>query len=84
MTAWRSTQRRYIWIQDGDTALIVASYNGHASVVTLLLDAKAEVNLAEKVRQVPRFIIWYDVSLYDEQHLFVCMHAFFKKPSYMT
>ena len=36
--------------QDGHTALMLASDRGHASVVTLLLDAKADVDLADNVR----------------------------------
>ena len=36
--------------QDGHTALSQALSRGHGSVVTLLLDARADVNLADKVR----------------------------------
>ena len=36
--------------QVGNTALISASGQGHASVVALLLDAKADVNHTNKVR----------------------------------
>jgi ankyrin repeat protein len=39
-----------IKIQAGATALISAAGGGHASVVTLLLDAKADVNHADNVR----------------------------------
>ena len=35
--------------QDGRTALILAANGGHASMVTLLLDAKADVNQVEQV-----------------------------------
>ena len=38
--------------QYGHTALIVAANGGHASVVTLLLDAKADVNHASLVRHI--------------------------------
>lgn len=38
-------------LQDGATALLYAAMSGHASVVTLLLDAKADVNHADIVRQ---------------------------------
>lgn len=39
-------------IQNGSTSLIVAAIGGHASVVTLLLDAKADVDLADIVRHL--------------------------------
>jgi Ankyrin repeats (many copies) len=42
--------------QDGLTALMMASGKGHASVVTLLLDAKADVNLANNVRHSVRYL----------------------------
>ena len=35
--------------QEGQTALILAANGGHASVVTLLLDAKADVDHFEQV-----------------------------------
>ena len=38
--------------QDGFTALILASFGGYESVVTLLLDAKADVNSASLVREI--------------------------------
>jgi ankyrin repeat protein len=37
--------------QDGRTALIAASGEGHTSLVPLLLDAGADVNLADNVNQ---------------------------------
>lgn len=43
---------RYICLllhQDGATALTVAALVGHTPLVTLLLDAKADVNCADKV-----------------------------------
>jgi ankyrin repeat protein len=36
--------------QDGETALIEAAFAGHASVASLLLAAKADVNHADNVR----------------------------------
>jgi ankyrin repeat protein len=39
-----------IKIQAGATALISAAGGGHASVVTLLLDAKADLNQSDNVR----------------------------------
>ena len=38
--------------QSGQTALLMAAVNGHTSVVTLLIDAKADVNRASNVRSV--------------------------------
>jgi ankyrin repeat protein len=43
------TQYRSILNQHGQTALLTASDLGYASVVKLLIDAKADVNLANKV-----------------------------------
>ena len=36
-------------LQDGVTPLIVASHKGHTSVVKLLLEAKAEIDVQNKV-----------------------------------
>jgi ankyrin repeat protein len=36
-------------LQDGTTALQIAGRNGHAEVVQLLLDSRADANLADKV-----------------------------------
>jgi ankyrin repeat protein len=55
--------------QAGWTALIFAAAKGHASVVTLLLDAKVEVNLADNVRQpVEHF--------YDDAHTAIIFDDF--------
>ena len=37
--------------QDGQTALIRAAQNGHTETVSVLLEAGADVNLQEKVRE---------------------------------
>ena len=39
-----------IFMQDGWTPLIMASFNGHADVVHVLVRANADVNLRTKVR----------------------------------
>ena len=39
--------------QDGTTGLYIASQNGHFEVVRLLLDSKADANLARKVQPPP-------------------------------
>ena len=36
-------------VQDGSTALLVASQNGHYEVVRMLLDAKGDVNMKNNV-----------------------------------
>ncbi len=38
----------YSYHQDGDTALIMASYNNHTEVTKVLLDAGAKINIASK------------------------------------
>jgi hypothetical protein len=40
--------QHHVW-QDGFTGLYLASQNGHREVVRLLLDSKADANLADKV-----------------------------------
>jgi ankyrin repeat protein len=38
-------------VQDGFTALIVSAQNGHVEVVRLLLDSRADIHAANKVRR---------------------------------
>ncbi len=49
----RSTPSRahicLLYGQDGDTPILKASESGHTKVVRLLLDSKADANLAKKV-----------------------------------
>ena len=40
-----------IFVQDGATALYLASQNGHCEVVGMLLDAKADPNRRENVSE---------------------------------
>ena len=39
-----------MWLQDGNTSLLQASYNGHEQVAKLLVEGKADVNASDKVR----------------------------------
>ena len=41
-----------ITLQDGTTPLYIASQEGHTSVVSLLLDKRAAVDLPDKVRMI--------------------------------
>ncbi len=38
------------YVQDGTTALYVAAQNGHVRAVKVLIAAKAQVNIQQKVR----------------------------------
>ena len=56
-THWDSQAVSYDWstvtelcVQDGLTAVYVASYKGHDQILELLLRRKADVNLQTKVR----------------------------------
>jgi ankyrin repeat protein len=51
VTPWYLTSCFSLLNQNGVTPLIAAAYQGHASVVTLLLNANADVNHADQVRR---------------------------------
>ena len=40
----------YLLLQDGETALMQASGGGHTDTVKVLLDAKADPNITDKVK----------------------------------
>ena len=58
-------------IQDGDTALNVASYNGHVELVQLLLHNNADVNIQDKVRNIYENINFNTATTII---LYVCMY----------
>ena len=56
--------------QDGYTALIWASYNGHKEVVKLLLDHEADINMQDEV-SVTDMIYMRDVYV---MYVYVCVY----------
>ena len=56
--------------QAGLTGLFTASFNGHLDVVRLLLDSKADANLANQVPAMPNIQIcsWFLISLLSLVH----------------
>ena len=45
-----------MYLQDGATALIVSSQNGHREVVQLLIEGGANINISSNVRYL--FVMW--------------------------
>ena len=45
----RCNERVFMHVQDGKTALFIASLKGHADVVKLLLQKKADVHICKEV-----------------------------------
>ena len=54
----------HVLLQDGKSALHVASYMGHVKVVEVLLYAGADINLGEMVRLCVHMCVFSD-TLYD-------------------
>jgi ankyrin repeat protein len=54
-------------MQDGTTPAFAASFDGHTETVALLLANKADINAADKVRQLKifKFILLIDNELQD-------------------
>ncbi len=53
-------------LQDGSTALIWASYNGHLDIVRTLVEAKADINAKCKVRNQMMMMMMMMIVINDE------------------
>ena len=75
-----STTLSLKWIQDGDTSLIAASQEGHVTVVRLLLENGADVNICAKV--VMDFVsctcTYVDIK---SVVCYICMYVVYSEPS---
>ena len=70
-----ATQFAYMYVQDGLTALDIASWEGHGPVVELLLQTNlTDVNISEKVyvTQIRLLYHW----IYSSIHFYVHVHVF--------
>ena len=57
-------------MQDGTTPLFIASRKGHTSVVSLLLDKGATVDLPDKVRMISQFKLKPCIHYVDTNYYF--------------
>ena len=51
-------------IQDGWTALMMASYNGHTEVVKVLVEAKADLNITDQVNLIINYLLTLTIDVY--------------------
>ena len=51
-------------IQDGVTALMYASYEGHTEVVKVLAEAKADLNITDKVNLIINYLLTLTIDVY--------------------
>ena len=51
-------------IQDGETALIWASYRGHTEVVKVLAEAKADLNITDQVNFIINYLLTLTIDVY--------------------
>ena len=54
----------FVLVQDGRTALYYAAWNGHTHVVSLLVEAHADLNLPKKVYNVCAYVFDHNSSCY--------------------
>ena len=57
-------------VQDGTTALFVAAQNGHLRVVEVLIAAKAQVDIQQKVRFNTTLVLYF-ISI-NPLSLYIC------------
>ena len=61
-------------IQDGETALMRASYNGHTEVVKVLVEAKADLNITDKVNLIINYLLTLTIDVYcDNCFIFISL-----------
>ena len=58
------------YVQDGTTALFVAAQNGHLRVVEVLIAAKAQVDIQQKVRFNTTLVLYF-ISI-NPLSLYIC------------
>ena len=61
----------YLYLQNGESPLILASSEGHFEIVKLLLDKGAEVNHQDKVSYSSIVVIMYFACMYSTRWLHV-------------
>ena len=77
----RSSSTVYFnWTQDGDTPLMRASLNGHVTVVRLLLEKGADVNVCDEV--VVDFVSSTCMWTFSQLAVcYICMYVVYREQS---